>query len=255
MKFCKFGLTLKVTMLFFLFSSCEEEINWVEPPAPRTNRILEYKITNVTGEPILGAIDDVKNTITVYLPFHNFLTVLVPEIKIPEGAQVSPEGGAPVENLLAYFTEGREINYTVTDKEGNKATYQLHILVQQPGFSVEELSPDPESPRVYSFIQYTEEMNIFLEPLEIHWKGNVPQVENYETNYRVIKVTLQKENGYSYTFDFTGKQKPDITSSRISQYFPVTPGALPEGQYTVSVQYYSQVVTMKNPVIIQQQPS
>ncbi len=49
-------------------------------PLPQ-NRILSFKVVNLTDTVIYGAIDDIDNTITVYIPFYYGLTVIDPRIE------------------------------------------------------------------------------------------------------------------------------------------------------------------------------
>ena len=53
--------------------------------AAATNLMLEYKIVNVQGDPIYGAIQHNDTTISLYLPFYRQLATLEPQIKVSAG--------------------------------------------------------------------------------------------------------------------------------------------------------------------------
>ena len=90
-------------------------------PLPK-NRILSFKVTNLTDTLIYGAIDDIDNTITVYVPFYYGLTLIDPEIELSEGATLAEEA-LPV-NI------GETATYNVTGADGSKRAYKLSIVLQ-----------------------------------------------------------------------------------------------------------------------------
>lgn len=112
----------------------------IAPPELSQSRLLEYKIVNVQGSPIAGSISEADSSITVYLPAYLQLITLEPQLKVSEGATVTPASGTLVEDLLDVFQKGRDIRYTVTGKNGSKKTYTLHINVQQAPIVLTELS-------------------------------------------------------------------------------------------------------------------
>jgi hypothetical protein len=105
----------------------------LEAPEPG-NHILEYNVVNLADAPIYSAIDHAEKTITVYLPHYYVLEFIEPEIVLPQGASVSPETGELVEVFSA-----EPVTYTVTARDGTKATYQLKIEIQQPQIVLDEL--------------------------------------------------------------------------------------------------------------------
>lgn len=228
--------------------ACNEDTTMVQPEGD-TTRILDYQITNVSGDPILGAINEEDHTITVYLPYYYYLTVLVPEITVSDGATVTPESGTLVEDLIDYFMNGRTITYEVTDEDNQTDTYTLDIQVQQLPFYVAELSDDASNPTVYTS---TASANLF----SIAWSGQTPDPDNEEINSRVIQVTLtETTTGYAYTFANNNNDSgivPEFTESAARYYLPTEADKLPSGTYTVSVQFYSQQVTLENPIVINQ---
>jgi hypothetical protein len=87
------------------------------------NRILEYKVTNLQDTVIYGAIDNIDNTITVYLPFYLPLDVIDPAIKLDDKATLEGEL-EPVDILDATHT------YTVKGADKTTRTYKLIIKIQ-----------------------------------------------------------------------------------------------------------------------------
>lgn len=122
----------------------------IAPPEEAQNRILEYKIVNVQGDPIYGSVNDADSTVTIYLPFYKQLITLEPEITVSEGATITPASGTLIENLLEVFHSDEPIRYEVKDKAGKAKTYTLHIEVQQPAVTVDELSPDADHINEYT---------------------------------------------------------------------------------------------------------
>lgn len=237
---------LLFSAIFFLATACDEDD--ANLPAQRANRILEYKVVNVSGDPVVGSVNDNDSTIMLYLPYYYYLNILMPEITVSEGATVDPESGELIQDMMDYFEHGRDIHYTVTAKDKTTATYHLSIDVQQPAFFVQELSEDAENPAVFT-------NTVDADPFTIQWSGQTPIFENTEINVNVIRVTLVREDGFTYTFSNNTSHSgipPQFTEERASYYLPDDPALLPAGLYTVKVRFYSREVTLENPVRIVQ---
>ncbi|GAA0525872.1 hypothetical protein LX66_0407 [Chitinophaga japonensis] len=218
----------------------------VAPPAERSNRILAYRVTNVAGDTILGVVNDPDSVIRVYLPYYYYLTSLVPDIQVSAGATVTPASGTLVENLLDVFDNGRDIRYTVTGQDGSKATYRLLIEVQQPDFTVDELTTDPASPAEYV------NNDIGDVPVYLSWYGDVSS-GNQELDRQLIRVTLTGEEGNAYVVDNNAGFKLSSGPSYVFFYLPPNSAAsLPTGLYHISIRFYSKTVTLQNPVRIVQ---
>lgn len=101
------------------------------------NTILEYKVTNA-ADTLLGAIDNVNNTITVYVPYYLGIDYLVPNIKIGENAKllnaagevINLDGGVPP---VPVDTTG--YSYIVAGGDSVKRRYNLII----------QIAPHPDS--------------------------------------------------------------------------------------------------------------
>jgi hypothetical protein len=107
----------------FLFSACTKEVDY--EPQPQ-NRITAYKVTNLPDTAIYGAVDNIENTITVYIPFYLAMTVIDPVITLDEGAALS----AAAEPVAVTDTTQ---TYTVKGKDGSTRTYRL-LIVQKSAF-------------------------------------------------------------------------------------------------------------------------
>lgn len=113
-----------------VFFSCKKTTSL---PAQRQDRILEYKVANLTDSVIYGAIDDDSNLITVYVPFYFHLQVIDPAITVSEGATLQTEPlPVPITDTTA--------SYTIKGKDGSTATYRLKIVIQAPPLVLQELS-------------------------------------------------------------------------------------------------------------------
>jgi hypothetical protein len=104
-----------------LFSSCKKTM---ELPALPDNKILEYKVIPAPGDTILGAINQVDKTITLYLPFYYNLTAIDPVIKLSAGARLK-EQSLPVDVL------SDNTSYIVIGPDQSTNTYKLNIVPQQ----------------------------------------------------------------------------------------------------------------------------
>lgn len=118
-------------------------------PAQGENRVLSYTINSVPDgvAPVVGAVDDSDSTITVYISAYYGLTVMTPEITVPEGATVSPVSGTTVTNLLSMMRKDSTITYLVTAKNGSKKNYTLHVRSLQPKTVVNEISTSVDNPK------------------------------------------------------------------------------------------------------------
>lgn len=115
--------TLISVLTFGVLFSCKKT---VDLPALSNSRILEYKIVPAPGDTLLGAVDEVDKTITVYLPFYFQLTAIDPIIKVSTGARLKEES-LPVEVL------DENVSYVVIGSDESISTYKLIIVPQQIG--------------------------------------------------------------------------------------------------------------------------
>lgn len=212
----------------------------IEVPAQASNRILSYKITNVPEEPVYGAVNDEKRTITVILPYYYYLTTIQPEITVSEGATVSPASGVLIDSITKKLTEGANIEYVVTGKDGSKASYKLLLSTQQPDITLDELSPDPANPTIlYHSKPATFEFNFF----EIRGRNFIPQQELLGIFSAISYLNEQGQVVYTAV-------NGDNYTMRIGATVP-SAEQVPAGLYRIRVTSYTRSATMKNPVRIQ----
>lgn len=227
----------------------------VAPPAAAQNRILEYKIVNVQGDPVYGAVNDTDSSITLHLPFYKQLTILEPEITLSEGATVKPATGTLIEDVPEVLRNGRDIKYTVTGKDGTVKTYTLKLAVQQPAMVVQELSTDAATPAEFTIEMAPQVVSSF--------SFNIIG-EGFSENLDLMKVML---------VDAAGKEIPgvldlSITNTNnlnsigvfVSVYYdaakqtytiPDVLKNIPQtGLYRVRVYNYAKVATMQFPIRI-----
>jgi hypothetical protein len=230
MTLCKFSCIL------LIFSSCTK----TEELAPLAqDKILEYKVVNLNDDQVIyGAIDNNKNTITVYIPFYYGLSVIDPEIKLSNGAKLKDEN-------LPIKADVTDMSYTVLASNGVSRTYTLHIQHQNtPSLSVSwpigsRLSQSPG-------------------------RFMLAILGNFEhTNPALVKVSfINQENQTRYVMN-TGSAK--ISTNGESQYIMQFGGTsfqeripvdITEGTYTVEVKSLGHTAQIKEPLIITyRQPS
>lgn len=90
------------------------------------NKILEFKITN-SPQPLLGAIDHTRNSITIYIPYYLGIDYLVPALKLEEGAILIDEKGEEI-NLdggVDPIRTGETAVYRVKGTDGTVRTYNV----------------------------------------------------------------------------------------------------------------------------------
>lgn len=232
-----------------LFSAACKKTETIAAPALPSAQILEYSITNVpeTEQPIRAVVNNEAGNITLYLPAYLQLPVLMPGIKLTEGATVTPASGTQIDDLLNKMRRGEKIVYTVKGKDGAVKEYSLHIIPQQAQTVVDELSTDPGNPKTY--ILTTEEYAYF----DINFTGQNFIVENREEMMSVVLIDASGKElpplpggGVYYAYATHKAFRAQVIRSNTS-YFNQLAG---EGLYTVKVCNYGQVITLKNPIRI-----
>jgi len=96
-----------------------------ELPPLAQNRIISYKVTNLPDTVIYAGIDNIDNTITVYVPFYYGLNVIDPEIQLSAGAKL-------VEEILPVSVDDSTKKYTVRAADGTTNIYKLKIVQLNP---------------------------------------------------------------------------------------------------------------------------
>jgi hypothetical protein len=127
------ALSLMIYLVAGLTACTKKEIVPLEELP--NNRILTYKVVNGT-ETYLGAIDNVGNTITVYVPYSSGIEYLVPVITLEEGASLLDSAGNKI-NLdggvqpVSVAATGYTYSVSATDRSIRK--YTLITKVQPYG--------------------------------------------------------------------------------------------------------------------------
>lgn len=219
----------------------------IAPPAEADNRITEYKIVNVQGDPIYGTVHDADSSITVYLPFYKQLIVLEPEIKTSTGATVQPGTGTLIEDLLNVFQKGREIKYAVTGKSGKKKTYTLKLIVQQPALTVKEVSNSATDIQTFTI-----DMKASFSSFAFDLKGS-----GFHENHELVKVVLVDETGKELApLDISLTNTNDLNNLNVSltkfnePYHPLLLQLPATGLYKVRIYSYAKQVTTTFPIRI-----
>ncbi len=105
------------------------ETEYIDFEKEPQNRILEYRVTNSQQE-LLGAIDNQKNTITVYIPYYLGIDYLNAEVKLEEGAKLLDGAGNEINldgglNPIRVSPDSATYDYTVVAATGEQRTYTL----------------------------------------------------------------------------------------------------------------------------------
>lgn len=191
------------------------------------NRILAFKIANITQEAIYSAVNDSTKTITAYLPWYYTLNFIDPALTVSKDATVTPASGELVQVFSA-----TPVQYTVTGKNGHKATYALQIIVQQPHLVLNELSTATQT------TQYQ------VSSSDITLTG-----ENFITDLNVTKVYLIDAQGNKWTLNTYNNG-----SERSNRIVYTAPGLThkdnppPPGLYYIEMQAYTLTKRMQYPI-------
>ena len=233
-------MKIKLVAMMLLAAACTKT-ETSDPPALETNRVLEYKITNVSGDPIYGAINHEDKTITAYIPYDYYLTSLQAEIKVSDGATVNPGSNTIIEKLDSLFF-ANNMQYKVTAKNGSSASYKLVLETQQPALEVNEITDESWTTSVV--VNYSPyDMPKFYTVTGKHFILNT----SLTVKPQVIFIG---EDGKEYkpvgTTDFSTS---DGVNGSFSVYMPYA-SDIPEGNYKVKVVNYSRSVTLTKTIKI-----
>lgn len=233
---------LLICGISILMAACTKT-DTIAPPELSQSRMLEYKIVNVQGDPIVGTINDQDSSITVYIPFYLQLLTLEPEIKASTGATISPASGTLIEDLLDVFQNGRDIKYLVTGKDGSRKTYTLNIQVQQPPIVLKELST-AENTRNYNVRSSNPNLRITL------------QGSGFSENRDLMKLELVDEAGTAYPMgsialnNFNDTQSLNITLSSSAEATAIFNSIETSKKFRIRVYSYAQQATTQYPIQI-----
>ena len=223
-------------ILFGLLTSCDnEEDRWTDVKGETikevvtdldAKRILSFKVTNPgESQALYSAVDNVKKTITVYLPSFYEYQYLETAITLPEKTTISPVAT----ELLPVFSK-TPVTYTTKASDGTTAVYIVKIVIQQPEIILKELSTETE---IFN-IQAGSSLTV---------KG-----ENFVPSYEVTKLFIVDAQGNK---KFQLKQYNDgvdIASFYIMYSFPtIENGLQTDTDYWLLMESYNVSKTMKYP--------
>lgn len=225
-----------VFTLFGLLTSCDsEEDRWTDVKGETikevvtdldAKRILSFKVTNPgESQALYSAVDNVKKTITVYLPSFYEYQYLETAITLPEKTTISPVAT----ELLPVFSK-TPVTYTTKASDGTTAVYTVKIVIQQPEIVLKELSTETE---IFN-IQAGSSLTV---------KG-----ENFVPSYEVTKLFIVDAQGNK---KFQLKQYNDgvdVASFYIMYSFPtIENGLQTDTDYWLLMESYNVSKTMKYP--------
>lgn len=150
------------------------------------NKVLSFTVTNAQQE-LIGAIDQKKNTITVYVPYYIAVAHLVVDMKIDDGARLLDSTGVEI-NLdggLDPIRVGDSVKYTVESKDGIKRPYTL----------LQRILPHEDVLKV-SISGVAEDVTLLEKPVY----GRLTLLGNFESTSRNAKFYLtDKATGQVHT--------------------------------------------------------
>ena len=200
-----------IAIMLMMMVACEKTETI---PFERTsnNTILEYKVTN-SADTLFGAIDNIKNTITIYIPYYVGIDFIVPAIKIDNSARLLDAKGDSI-NLDGDVTpvpiDTSGYVYTVAGSDNVKRNYTL----------IMQIAPHPDSLKVgYKFTVAGGTEIDYTASIERAVYGRLPIYGNFGSTSANAKFTL--------TNQATGKVYTDILKT-----FEIVPGA---NYYTMSL--------------------
>lgn len=177
-------LIILAVSMGMLVSSCKktEVVPYEEEPA---NHIVSYTVTNAQEE-LNGVVDDVDNTITVYLPYYLSIDYIVPEIKLSEGAILIDADGNEIDiredlDPVPFDTVG--YTYTVMD---SKKTVRKYTLVTK-------ILPYKDPLKLGYFTTHDENGNVIVDdttPKEAIVNSRFTIYGNLESSSSNAKLTL-----------------------------------------------------------------
>ncbi|QGK73807.1 hypothetical protein [Flavobacterium sp. SLB02] len=232
----KTSLFFTAFALFSLLTSCDnEEDRWTDVKGETvkeivTNldakRIISFKVTNPgESQALYSAVDNVKKTITVYLPSYYEYQYLETAITLPEKTTISPAAT----ELLPVFSK-TPVTYTTKATDGTTAVYTVKIVIQQPSIILKELSTETETITIQAGSSVTV-------------KG-----ENFIPSYEVTKLFIVDKQGNK---KFQLKQYNDgidIASFYVMYSFPsIENGLQADTDYWLLMESYNISKTMKYP--------
>ena len=240
-------MTIKITplktMLFFssftlfsLLTACSsEEDRWTDVKGETvkeivTNldakRIISFRVVNPgESQALYSAVDNVKKTITVYLPSFYEYQYLETAIALPEKTTITPAAT----ELLPVFSK-TPVTYTTKAADGTTAVYKVKIVIQQAALTLKELSTETSTFTVQA-------------GASIKVTG-----ENFVPSYEVTKLFIVDKDGNKKLQLKQYNDGVDITSFYVMYSFDaIETGLQTDTDYWLMMESYNITKTMKYP--------
>lgn len=205
-----YRLAIAFTLFAGLFACKKTEVVPYERIA--NNTIKEYRVTNA-ADTLFGAIDNLKNTITLYIPYYIGIEYVVPEIEIDDNARLVDATGKTINldgGILPVPIDTTGYKYTVVGSDSSRREYTL----------IMHIAPHPDSLKAgYKFVAAGSTEIDYSAGIERVVYGRLPIYGNFGSTSTGAKFTL--------TNQATGK-----TYSNLLSVYDITPGA---AYYTLQV--------------------
>jgi hypothetical protein len=242
----EYKILLVLTGLWTLQACTKTEV--VPYEKEPTNHIIEYKVTNAT-ETLYGVVDDIDNTITVYLPYYLSIDYIVPEIILEEGATLIDATGNEIdtrEDIEPVHFDSVGYTYRVRD---DKNTIRVYILVTK-------ILPHVEPLKLGYFIKADGNGNYVADEdssAEALVNSRLAIYGNLESSSRHAKLTLvdQKTN----TVIPGALKLNDVTRADLFHYITVQISPeIDSGYYYIVVQHQGRTDTLPSIHMIYKKP-
>lgn len=223
------------TLFSFLTACSSEEDRWTDVKGETVKeivtyldakRIISFRVVNPgESQALYSAVDNVKKTITVYLPSFYEYQYLETAIALPEKTTITPAAT----ELLPVFSK-TPVTYTTKAADGTTAVYTVKIVIQQAALTLKELSTETSTFTVQA-------------GASIKVTG-----ENFVPSYEVTKLFIVDKDGNKKLQLKQYNDGVDITSFYVMYSFDaIETGLQTDTDYWLMMESYNITKTMKYP--------
>lgn len=231
----KYWLCILIAGIVFSACTKTEVVEYEKDP---TNRILEYKVTNAI-EALYGVVDDVDNTITVYVPYYLSISYIVPKIVLEEGATLIDADGDVID-IREYLepVPFDSTGYTYRVKDNNNIIRQYTLVTK--------MLPHVDPLKLGYVIKYDQDGNILVDdttPKEAIINSRINIYGNLESSSHNAKLMLidKKTN----TIVPNGLKLYDVGRADFSHYITAEVSAdIDSGYYYIVVSHQGRTDTL-----------
>mgnify|MGYP003576302480 CR=1 FL=1 len=202
------------------------------------NKMISYKVKN-SQQPLLGAIDNYNNTITVLLPYYFKGDFLLGEVKLDEGAKMYDMLGAEIlyNEGLEPVAVGDTAKYTIESTDGFKRTYTL----------LQKILPYPDALQI-AITGVAPGATLIRKPVF----GRFTITGNFESTSKLARFTLTNKT--------TGEVHTDYMSvfsmtpaANYTMLADISPNAK-AGTYSVKMEHQGRKVSLPDVELFYQRP-